>query len=395
MNTFFLKGVIASTEEGKYLGNQSFVTSDQLRDFVVANANSEEIKVVIDSPGGSVEEGFAMYEALLMHPGKVVTKAIRANSIASVVFLAGQDREVVPGAELMIHNAWFDPSALDGQQLNTHSLGELKEMMDQIDAKILGVYTEKVGKDKTTMLMALMASETNLGAEKAIELGFATAIVEDKMLVPTQGKILTFNKLTLEKFNLEKEMENEKLSALEKVVQGIKNLLKGSVKNLIVQLADGAEVYVYTEDDELVGKSAVLAEDGMPTESPAPAGEHVLADGRTITVGEGGVIEAIADAPASEIEAKLLEKEEELAKAEKDKEELKDIVSNLSAKNEALEKELKNVVVEFGKFKNQISGDPESKKKTPAPEVSKEEYSKLSKSEQIRQTVLNKAKNLK
>ena len=67
----------------------------------------ETIAVNINSYGGEVAEGLAIYNALRNHKAKVTTRCSGfACSIASVIFMAGEERIMDEASLLMIHNAW-------------------------------------------------------------------------------------------------------------------------------------------------------------------------------------------------------------------------------------------------------------------------------------------------
>ena len=69
--------------------------------------NVAQINVYINSYGGEVAEGLAIYNALKRHPAKVVTYCDGfACSIASVIFMAGDERVMCNPSFLMIHDAW-------------------------------------------------------------------------------------------------------------------------------------------------------------------------------------------------------------------------------------------------------------------------------------------------
>ena len=71
------------------------------------DAGVSEITVRINSMGGEVAEGVAIFNALRAHPARVTTVCDgMACSIASVIFMAGDERVMNEASLLMIHNAW-------------------------------------------------------------------------------------------------------------------------------------------------------------------------------------------------------------------------------------------------------------------------------------------------
>lgn len=121
--------------------------------------NAKSIEVRICSDGGSVFEGLAMYHALKEHPAKITTKCYGlAASMASIVFLAGDERVMYPGSMLMIHN----PSGI-----REPMLGQIRQSMIEIYASNCDLTENAVGK--------MLDAETYLTAEDALAKGFATS----------------------------------------------------------------------------------------------------------------------------------------------------------------------------------------------------------------------------
>lgn len=403
MKTLIIDGVIARKSEAAAMapGEKSF-SFDDLQAYL-DGSNGEPFDVVIKSIGGSVDEGFRIYDAL--KGLDVTTTALTANSIASVIFMAGKTRRVTPSSEMIIHNAWVDAQDLAGEKLNVYTLEALKEVFEQTDARILQVYTEAAGKEKETALLALMASETNLGADKALALGLATELVEDKNPVALRNKVLTFsrNQLDLIKPNeqtdnlilIKTEMQHEeKLNAFEKMLKGLKNLFNVSLKNMAAVTKDGVAIFIAgAEDGDLIGKTVYLAEEGLPTEQLAPEGEHVLEDGSAVVLDANGVI--IEVKPAIDVEdltAKMEEKEKALEAKEAEILDLQNQIKALKDSDAKKATALDGLKAEFISLKNQIAGDPDTKRKTPTT-LSADDFAKLSPSEKIRLKAMNKAAN--
>jgi len=404
MRTLTIEGVIGRKGDsaiGK--GEKSFSLAD-LEAFIDSNG-SEPFDVVIKSPGGSVEEGFRIYDKLKSLG--VNTTAITANSIASVIFLAGKVRKVTPSTEMIIHNAWVDGETLSGEKLNFHTLSALTEIFAETDMKILNVYSEVAGPGKASKLLALMAEETNIGADTALELGFATEKITDEIKAHAfKNRVLTYCKNQTDllenstKQLIEKEeMDNkEKVNAFEKMLAGIKNLFKVSLRNMAVATKEGVALFIAgAEDGELLGKVAYLALEGLPTEEFAPAGSHVLEDGTTITVGEAGVITEViaAEAPVEVEDVAALkaafdeEKTAMLAAFDEKEKALTAKIANLTKGNSEAQTKLNALVVDFEKLRNEIVGDPDKKKVDKV--LSAEEFAKLSPGEKIKARAMAKA----
>lgn len=130
----------------------------------------DQIDVYINSYGGEVAEGLAIYNALRRHKAKVTTYCDGfACSIASVVFMAGDERVMNEASLLMIHNAW------------TYAAGNADELRKQADdlEKITQASVEAYKAHSTLSeeeIKELMNKETWILPEEAAEYGFATTI---------------------------------------------------------------------------------------------------------------------------------------------------------------------------------------------------------------------------
>lgn len=136
---------------------------DELTDVSVIN-------VCINSYGGEVAEGLAIYNALKRHKAKVKTYCDGfACSIASVIFMAGDERIMGESSLLMIHNAWT------WTQGNAEELRKQADDLEKITQASVNAY-----KAHSTLteeeIKALMDNETWILPEEAIEWGFATSI---------------------------------------------------------------------------------------------------------------------------------------------------------------------------------------------------------------------------
>lgn len=138
----------------------------------LSGVKAKAITVRINSPGGDVFDGTAIFNALKNHPARIVTRIEGlAASMASVIALAGDELQAHPNTMLMIHCA----QALTIGNQYVHD--EVKELLAKIDGNILDVYYEKskVGKRE---LKEMMEKETWFTAKEARERGFIDTIVD-------------------------------------------------------------------------------------------------------------------------------------------------------------------------------------------------------------------------
>jgi ATP-dependent Clp protease, protease subunit len=129
-----------------------------------------ELTVRINSPGGSVFDGVAIYNALKRH-GAAITVWIDgiAASIASMIAMAGDEVVMPENAMLMIH----DPSGLVMGTAN--DMRAMAEALDKMKAGMVAAYRDKSGRDDAE-IEALMAAGTWLSAQEAVDLGLANRV---------------------------------------------------------------------------------------------------------------------------------------------------------------------------------------------------------------------------
>lgn len=261
---------------------------------VRAFPDAKSFLVHIDSPGGSVEDGDQIYEYLtsLKKVGPVNTiTAGNVGSIATKLFLAGDKRLIHENHKFFIHNPWTSGPGDAKQKLIEAQT--LKHTENQLRA-----FYEQATKIDAVGLASLMDNETEMTADQAVQLGFATEKVK------ARAKAMAF-------INNSKNMSdnsNKVLAALDnvtamltKVAQSFVPAPATQVKSLVLELQGGGSVFAETEDAAALEGVAVFQvdEQGNATANPAPDGDHTLADGRVITV-SGGMVSAVsAAAPAA------------------------------------------------------------------------------------------------
>ena len=130
----------------------------------------DEIDVHINSYGGEVAEGLAIYNILRNHKAKVHTFIDGfACSIAGVIFMAGDERVMNSASLLMVHNAW---SFAYG---NAAELRKQADDLDTITKTIMAAYLDRVNIDEDK-LKQLLDDETWITPADALEMGFATSV---------------------------------------------------------------------------------------------------------------------------------------------------------------------------------------------------------------------------
>lgn len=138
----------------------------------IQNVSDDTIEVIIASGGGSAFEGLMIFDALKASGKTISTKIMGLGaSAASVIFMAGDTREMGEGSLLMVHNSW---SMFMG---NAEEVRDQLGTLDAIDDRMTSIFINATGLEESEV-RELLSDETFMGAEKAQELGFATGVIE-------------------------------------------------------------------------------------------------------------------------------------------------------------------------------------------------------------------------
>ena len=320
----YVYGIISGYEDSDS-GRYGEVNMKDINNQLTNNKEADTLIVHISSQGGDVYNGYAIHDVLRASGKKIITQAEGlVASIATVIFLAGDDRRITENSELMIHNPWGFAGG-DSAEVQKYA-DQLKKEED----KLAEFYATKTGGIKDDMI-ALMKEETYMNADNAIERHFATEKV-------TQIKAVA--KLN---FELNSMTETELNAKIEEKTNGIfaqiKALFKkqGVIKALILKTGDDKNLDFGEEIQEasqiVVGTPATV--DGKPAE-----GDFIMPDGVTY-VFEGGKVKEIKPAAPAEDKTAELAKENETLKAQ------------LKESNELLSTVQKEMV----SFKAQITSD--------------------------------------
>jgi ATP-dependent protease ClpP protease subunit len=145
------------------------------RDFVkdIAALNVDQLTVRINSVGGSVPDGLAIYNALKRHPAAVTVSIDgMAMSIASLIAMAGATVEMAENAILMIHAPWTYAAG------NSVDMRETADMLDKWAEAMATSYAAKTGKSQADVLALLTDGVDHYytAAEASAE-GFVDSVV--------------------------------------------------------------------------------------------------------------------------------------------------------------------------------------------------------------------------
>lgn len=141
------------------------------------------VEVQINSPGGDMFEGIAIYNVLREHPQPITVKVMgMAASAASIIAMAGDTVEIGTASFIMIHNCWVLAMG------NRHDMRETAEFLEPFDQAMVEVYAARTGQD-AAKIAKWMDDETFMSGSTAIERGFADALLSaDAVKVDEKAK---------------------------------------------------------------------------------------------------------------------------------------------------------------------------------------------------------------
>lgn len=127
--------------------------------------------VYINSPGGDMFEGLAIYNLLREHKAGVTVKVVGvAASAAAIIAMAGNRVEVGRAGFLMIHNSWTVAAG------NRHDFREAADWLEPFDKTQADIFAAKTG-DSPEAIAKMLDAETWMGGQEAVDLGFADGLL--------------------------------------------------------------------------------------------------------------------------------------------------------------------------------------------------------------------------
>ena len=211
---------------GEFPWSDGFTARDVVN-ALAQSGRSADLNVRINSPGGEMDDGFAIYNALKAHPGKVtvVIDGIAA-SMATIIAMAGDQVISRDGSIWMIH----DPAGLTIGNADDHA--KSIEMLDTYANSAASIYAEKTGKP-VDEIRAMMKAETWMTAEEAVANGFASKVSDgDKTVTPVAFNYAMFKQAPKKLVAMVKNKGWEKIDP--RVTNAAPNWTVGAAKDLPV-----------------------------------------------------------------------------------------------------------------------------------------------------------------
>lgn len=220
----------------------------------IATLGVDTINVRMNSPGGSVFDGLAIYNALATHDAHVIVhiEGLSA-SIASIIAMAGDEIRIGESANLMIHKPWSIALG-DADAFRSEA-----DILDKLQDGLLAVYVARSGRDAADV-SAKINAETWFRGQEAVDFGLADTVVPNKA---GKGKK---NALVMPMLNAFKNTPQELLDAAasDPAVRKFENLLNN--------LRDAGDFDSVSKNDakRLAGLAARCFGPQRDVEPPAP-----------------------------------------------------------------------------------------------------------------------------
>ncbi len=268
----------------------------------LAEAEGKDIKVRIRSFGGDVETGFSIYNELRRYAkdndAKVTTFGEgQVASIATVIFLAGDERVLTGHTEPFVHNAW---TYSEGDSKTLVRVATELEKCNNMIADHYALHTDLTREEA----LALMNNDTSITADEAVAIRFATSVEE------------VFRPVALKRI-INKNKDNKMSSKTKRLTFYAKKTL-GMISNKVVSTADGKDLDFYElADDAVVDVGDKAYFDGMNADGSfiMPSGEtYVFITGELTEIQSEDVTDTNAEdlAEAESTITALMEKVNEL-----------------------------------------------------------------------------------
>ena len=263
----------------------------------------QHIHLRINSPGGEIIEGSAIYNALTRHEGGLTVHIdALAASMASVIAMSGNPVYMADNALLMIHNPWTFAAG------ESDDLRKQADLLDTMKSNLVRAYKKKSGMEEKE-IAKLMDEETWLDAVEAVALGFVDAI-EDGIPAAASAKEMRARFDTFAKA----KMQNT-------VVTETADVSAPAAEPVVEETPVTAEAVESVIDAPVVEEAAAAVEEAPAALAEEPAVEQpqaaISADAFVAKIAALAEERAVAVARAEKAEAELSKVSEVLAALEK------------------------------------------------------------------------------
>lgn len=183
------------------------VTAAQFIRDLAGLGNIKTLTIQINSQGGSVQDGVAIYNAIRQHPARVTGEVNGwALSIASYILMACDTRRMASSALLMLHNPWF------GTTGDAAELRKAADVLDTVRESLISGYSRS-GKSRAEII-AILDNETWFTADEALAAGFIDEVTSSQTIAASyKGDRFTIPPRLLQKGNTVMNMQTNRQTA--------------------------------------------------------------------------------------------------------------------------------------------------------------------------------------
>lgn len=209
----------------------------------------DDLHVRINSGGGLVFEGIAIYNALARCSANIIIHIDGiAASIASVIMMAGDEIIISEGANVMIHKPWSFAMG------DAESMRKEADILDKLEAGIIDIYEARSGA-KRSDLVAWVGAETWFLGQEAVDAGFADSMAPAKRKKPANSALLNLFKNTPQ--NLLANASTPEVREFEIFLRDGEGLSNAQAKRIAAQAARGLD-----RDDPITPQNKPLRDVG-------------------------------------------------------------------------------------------------------------------------------------
>lgn len=180
MAKVYVHGEIGDSWWGEAVSFKSFKKSFDAA-VIESESDGSEIEIHINSPGGSVWEGIAMYNHIVNSSKKVTTIVDGiAYSMGAIIAMAGTNRKAAKNSTLLLHNCW------GWARGNVSDLEQSIEMMKALDSNLIGAVADMTGiSEEDVKTKWFDYKDHTLTAKEALEAGLLTELIAPAENVPS------------------------------------------------------------------------------------------------------------------------------------------------------------------------------------------------------------------
>lgn len=264
--------------------------------FFADNSDADDYEITINSPGGSVIEGLAMFDAIknLSDGKKITTIAYTCFSIATLMFLTGEDRFISANGSFLVHNPFVHTAGGDASKLR-RSARQLQKM----ENRMASIYSEATGLD-VAEIKRLMKKDEIMEPEAAVSAGFATALLTNEedaekayenseILAETYEKAVAYFGSDNTNKNLVMNIKEMVDAAVAKAFGNNKSSQNEDPTALMIALEDGKNLTIETEAMQAAEGDAVSFEGDQVPDGTYNTAETQMA----FKVEQGKIVEII------------------------------------------------------------------------------------------------------